>query len=195
MIGTKQPSSHWESPCPPPLSSAHMRRWTSCSNVIPRSSVRSCRSIGGMCTGSSALSACSATCRRDVAVPLGVAGFFHDAGIWFDGTWDYLPPSVKRATAELSESDAQHVELVSSLISEHHRMRKARHDNPFVEAFRRADLADVSAGLVGVPGATRAQYQELVAEYPANGFRPMLMKAFGRGLKESPVRPMPMMKF
>jgi len=131
----------------------------------------------------------------DVAVPLGVAGFFHDAGIWFDGTWDYLPPSVKRATAELSESDAQHVELVSSLISEHHRMRKARHDNPLVEAFRRADLTDVSAGLVGVPGATRAQYKELVAEYPANGFRPMLMRAFGRGLKESPARPMPTMKF
>ena len=131
----------------------------------------------------------------DVAVPLGVAGFFHDAGIWFDGTWDYLPPSVRRAVSELSDADAPHAELVSSLISEHHRMRKARHSNPLVEAFRRADLTDVSAGLIGAPGATRTQYKQLVERYPAGGFRPMLLRAFGRGLKESPTKPMPMMKF
>ncbi|WP_051341401.1 hypothetical protein [Pseudonocardia spinosispora] len=131
----------------------------------------------------------------DIAAPLGIAAFFHDAGIWFDGTWDYLPPSARRATEELGESDAQHAELVSSLITEHHRMRKARHDDPLVEAFRRADLTDVSAGLIGAPGASRAQFKELVAQYPDKGFRPMLMRAFGRGLKESPVNPVPMMKF
>jgi hypothetical protein len=131
----------------------------------------------------------------EAAVPLGVAGFFHDAGIWFDGTWDYLPPSARRATAELGEAEAQHAELVTSMINEHHRMRRAHHDNPLVEAFRRADLTDVSAGLIGAPGASRAQFKELVAEYPDKGFRPMLMRAFGRGLKESPARPAPMMKF
>lgn len=130
-----------------------------------------------------------------VAVPLGIAAFFHDAGIWFDGTWDYLPPSARRATEELGESDAHHAELVSSLINEHHRMRRARHDDPLVEAFRRADLTDVSGGLIGAPGTSRAQFKELVARYPDKGFRPMLMRAFGRGLKESPVNPVPMMKF
>ena len=130
----------------------------------------------------------------ELAGPLGVAGFCHDAGIWFAGTWDYLPPSVDRAVAELDAADQPHAELVSSMISEHHRLRRARHDNPLVEAFRRADLTDVSAGLVGSPGATRAQYRELTRQYPADGFRPMLMKAFGRGLREAPLRPMPMMK-
>ncbi|MDT7588131.1 MAG: hypothetical protein QOE32_5681 [Pseudonocardiales bacterium] len=130
----------------------------------------------------------------DVAVPLGVAGFFHDAGIWFDGTWDYLPPSVRRAAAELGEADQPHAELVSSLISEHHRLRRARHDDPLVEAFRRADLTDVSAGLIPAPGVSRDRYRELTSVYPANGFRPMLLKAFGRGLREAPLRPAPMIK-
>lgn len=130
----------------------------------------------------------------DVAVPLGVAGFFHDAGIWFDGTWDYLPPSVRRATAELGEAGEPHAELVSSLISEHHRLRRARHDDPLVEAFRRADLTDVSAGLIAAPGVSRGRYRGLTSEYPANGLRPMLLKAFGRGLREAPLRPAPMIK-
>jgi hypothetical protein len=42
---------------------------------------------------------------RDGSGPLGLAAFFHDAGIWFDGTWDYLPPLVRRAVAELDKSD------------------------------------------------------------------------------------------
>ncbi len=129
-----------------------------------------------------------------VASSLGLAAFFHDAGIWFDGTWDYLAPSVRRAVAALDESDEPHSGLVSALISEHHRLRRARHNNPLVEAFRRADLTDITAGLIA-PGVPRTRYQALVAEYPADGFRPMLFKAFGRGLRESPLHPAPMMKF
>ena len=129
-----------------------------------------------------------------VAGPLGLAAFFHDAGIWFDETWDYLGPSVRRALAALGESDEPHAGLVSGLISEHHRLRRARHIDPLVEAFRRADLTDVTAGLIA-PGVSRAHYRALVAEYPADGLRPMLFKAFGRGLRESPLHPAPMVKF
>lgn len=129
-----------------------------------------------------------------VAGPLGLAAFFHDAGIWFDGTWDYLGPSVRRAVAALDKSDEPYSGLVSSLINEHHRLRRAHHDDPLVEAFRRADLTDVTAGLIA-PGVSRTRYQALVAEYPADGFRPMLFRAFGRGLRESPLHPAPMVKF
>jgi hypothetical protein len=129
-----------------------------------------------------------------VAGALGLAAFFHDSAIWFDGTWDYLPPSVQRATAELPESDREHAPLVAALIEEHHRLRPARHADPLVEAFRRADLTDVSASLVPSPGVTRAQYRELVGRYGADGFRPMLLRAFGRGLREAPLRPLPMMR-
>jgi hypothetical protein len=128
-----------------------------------------------------------------VAGPLGLAAFFHDSVIWFDGTWDYLAPSVRRALAELDESDAPYAGLVSGLITEHHRLRPARHDDPLVEAFRRADLVDVTAGLVA-PGVSRKQYRALVGQYPSRGFRPMLLKAFGRGLRESPLHPLPMVK-
>jgi hypothetical protein len=116
------------------------------------------------------------------------------AGIWFDNTWDYLPPSVQRATGELTETETQHSELVTSLINEHHRLRPAHHGDPLVEAFRRADLTDVSAGLVTAPGMSRQQYRDLTATYPAHGFRPMLLKALARGIRESPLHPAPMMK-
>lgn len=130
-----------------------------------------------------------------VANALGLAAFFHDAAIWFDGTWDYLPPSVIRASAELDVADKQHAPLVEALISEHHRIRRARSDDPLVEAFRRADLTDVSGGLIAAPRVARRQYRALVDEFPSRGFRPMLLKAFGRGLREAPLHPAPMMRF
>jgi hypothetical protein len=130
----------------------------------------------------------------ELAGVLGLATFFHDAGIWFDGTWDYLPPSTRRATAALAPADRGHAELVTAMIDEHHRVRRARHPDPLVEAVRRADLTDVTGGLVPAPGVARADYRELVAAFPARGFRPMLLRAFGRGLRESPRHPVPMLK-
>ena len=129
------------------------------------------------------------------AGPLGLAAFFHDAGLWFDGTWDYLPPSIRRATAALDPTDREHAGLVAAIIDEHHRLRPARHPDPLVEAVRRADLTDITAGLVPSPRVSRAGYRALAAEYPVRGLRPMLLRAFGRGLRESPLHPAPMIKF
>ncbi len=137
---------------------------------------------------------------RQVEVPaelagvLGLAVFFHDSGIWFDGTWDYLPPSTRRAVAALGPADRGHAELVAAIIDEHHRLRRARHPGPLVEAVRRADLTDITAGLVPAPGVSRADYRALAAEYPARGFRPMRLRAFGRGLRASPLHPAPLFK-
>ena len=80
----------------------------------------------------------------------------HDAGIWFHDTWDYLPPSIRRAVAELGPSGEQHAALVTALIDEHHRIRPARSAAPLARGLRRADLIDVSRGLVtaGVPRST-----------------------------------------
>jgi hypothetical protein len=125
---------------------------------------------------------------------LGLAAFFYDAGLWFDGTWDYLPPSIRRATAELGPADRGHADLVAAIIDEHHRLRHARHPDPLVEAVRRADLTDITAGLAPAPGVSRASYRAFAAEYPARGFRPMLLRALGRGLREAPLHPAPMIK-
>jgi len=46
--------------------------------------------------------------------PLGVAAFFHDASIWFDQTWDYLPGSIERAIEELGPDEQEHAELVTA---------------------------------------------------------------------------------
>ncbi|MGQ0466734.1 MAG: hypothetical protein ACT4QG_15590 [Sporichthyaceae bacterium] len=131
---------------------------------------------------------------EEKAGAVGVAAFFHDAGIWFDRTWDYLPPSARRAVEEIG-SESEYAGLVDALVGEHHRLRRAKHGDPLVEAFRRADLTDVTAGLIGVPGASRRDYRSLSATYSAKGFRPMLVKAFGRGLREKPWNPAPMLKF
>ena len=66
--------------------------------------------------------------------------------------------------------------------------------DPLVEAFRRADLIDVSRGLV-TAGVPRSTYGELRRRYPDTGFRRMLLRAFGRGLRADPLRPAPMLKF
>jgi hypothetical protein len=126
---------------------------------------------------------------------LGIAAFFHDAGIWFDKAWDYLPPSAARAVAEVGGPDAAEAGLVEALIVEHHRIRRARHDEAIVEAFRRADLTDVSAGLIRSPRAGRKGYRALAKEYPCRGFRPMLFRAAARGIRQSPLHPIPMIKF
>jgi hypothetical protein len=125
----------------------------------------------------------------------GTAAFFHDAAIWFDGTLDYLGPSAARAVAELGGADHPQADLVSALITEHHRLRRARHSDPLVEALRRADLTDVCAGFIPVPGSGRKQYRQLVRKYPMVGFHPMLVRAVGRAVKENPRRPLPFLKF
>jgi hypothetical protein len=128
------------------------------------------------------------------AHPLGVAAYYHDAAIWLDDTWDYLPPSTRRAVAELGADADHHAELVTELIQEHHRIRRARSADAMVEAFRRADLIDVSRGLI-TAGVPRPAYRELVNHYPDTGFRRMLLRAFARGLRTDPWRPAPMLKF
>jgi hypothetical protein len=126
---------------------------------------------------------------------VGTAAFFHDAAIWFDSTLDYLEPSAARAVAELGGADHPQAGLVSALITEHHRLRRARHTDPLVEALRRADLTDVCAGFIPVPGAGRKQYRALVRTYPMGGFHPMLVRALGRAVRENPRRPVPFLKF
>ena len=62
--------------------------------------------------------------RPEWVEPVAVASYYHDAAIWFEHTWDYLPDSESLAAQELSrtghEGDAA---LVTAMIDEHHRVR------------------------------------------------------------------------
>ena len=128
---------------------------------------------------------------------LGVAAFFHDAGIWMDGTFDYLPPSINRAMDHLTavgNEDPADADLVRAIIDEHHRQRRAKHDDPLVEAFRRADLTDVSFGLVSSPGTGRSEYRALLKQYPSAGFRRGLVAVSAKWTLRHPLNPFPMIK-
>ncbi len=131
---------------------------------------------------------------QELAEPLGVAAFCHDAAIWFEGTWDYLAKSIELALSQLGPDHEQHADVVTAMIDEHHRIRKARHDHELVEAFRKADRYDIFWGLAPAKGVTRSAFRELRTTYPDAGFRRMLLRAFRSGLRENPRRPLPMIK-
>lgn len=124
--------------------------------------------------------------------PVAVASYFHDAAIWYDDTWDYLPGSERRAAGAMADpADAQ---LVTSMIDGHHRLRPARHPHPLVEAMRRADATDIYR-VVMPPRVSRADYRDLLRRYPDAGFHAMLARGFVLGLRERKrINPMPMVK-
>jgi hypothetical protein len=121
-----------------------------------------------------------------------VAAVFHDLGIWSDHTFDYLEPSARRAVEHIGEADPGRDEIVAMIV-EHHKIRPYR-GNARVEAFRRADLVDVSLGLVRF-GLPRAYVQEVKQAFPNAGFHQRLVQLFGQRLRTHPFSPAPMMKF
>ncbi len=129
------------------------------------------------------------------ALLLGAAAFFHDAGIWLDDTFDYLTPSIQRALDYLDDVDEEGKELVRTVIFEHHRLRRARSDHALVEAFRRADLTDLTGGLILAPGVSFRDYRRLAGRYPSHGFRWKLTVIFVRWMIRHPLKPLPMVKW
>ncbi|MBJ8338177.1 HD domain-containing protein [Antrihabitans sp. NCIMB 15449] len=124
-----------------------------------------------------------------------VAAVFHDLGIWSDGTFDYLAPSIERARADLAATGHKSIEpLVSEMIDEHHKVRAAGKASSPVEIFRRADTIDVTFGLrrFGLP---RSEYRRIAAQYPDAGFHLRLVKLSGKRLVTKPLSPLPMFKW
>jgi hypothetical protein len=125
-----------------------------------------------------------------------IAGCFHDLGIWSDGTIDYLPPSVVRARDYLQANGLEAwIEEVGLMIDMHHKLRRfddARY--PLAEVFRKADLVDVSLGLVkfGIP---KSQVESVKAQFPNAGFHKRLMQLAGGWFAKHPVSPPPFLKW
>lgn len=125
-----------------------------------------------------------------------IAAAFHDLGIWTARTFDYLEPSVRLAHAHLAKLGREDLgHEVATLISEHHKLRT--YTGPYaatVEAFRRADLVDLSLGLVrsALPssfiGAVRAAF-------PNAGFHRRLVQLTARQFLRTPWRPLPMLRW
>ncbi len=141
------------------------------------------------------LNLCRALAPSADAEQTAIAAAFHDLGIWSDGTFDYLPPSAARAAAFLDATGrGRATDAVARAIEMHHKLLPYHGDDAvLVEAFRRADLIDVSLGLVRF-GLPRGVVRGVRAAFPNCGFHATLARLIGRELVRRPWRPLPMMR-
>lgn len=102
---------------------------------------------------------------------LAIAAAFHDLAA-FD-TLDYLVPSIEAQDQWLQQTGrAAWSDELALIVAEHHRLRRyaaTRPYAPLVEAVRRADLIDVSQGLVRF-GLPRAYVKEVRDSFDASAF-------------------------
>ncbi len=106
-------------------------------------------------------------------------------------TW--TPHAGTRADYLRAEGRTAWEPIVDRMILEHHRLRPVR-DAPLVEAFRRADLADLSFGLLR-PGIPRGTYRRLVREHPIAGFHARLVTFGVAQVRKDPRHPLPMLRW
>jgi hypothetical protein len=125
-----------------------------------------------------------------------IASAFHDIAVWPDGNLDYLGPSAERARQWLAErASPASPAAVSLMIELHHKLTPYKGEHAtLVEPYRRADLVDVSVGLVrfGLPGEF---VREVRARFPNAGFHRALARVIGGWLPRHPTRPFPILRF
>ncbi|MCA9772971.1 MAG: HD domain-containing protein [Myxococcales bacterium] len=128
-----------------------------------------------------------------------VAAFFHDLGIWTEGTNDYLAPSAAAARDYLAELAGEaDVETIVAMIEWHHKLLPFKGpiegiDGEAVERFRKADLVDFSWGLYSA-GLPRARVREVFRAEPPGSFRRWLVGLIGGWLLHNPTRPFPVVR-
>jgi len=125
---------------------------------------------------------------------LAIAGAFHDLEAF--SSLDYLAPSIRVQDAWLRETGREAwADELAVIIAEHHRPTPYRGAHaPLVEAFRRADLVDVSQGLIK-GGLPRAYVREVRAAFDVgNFFTKVVPLAVVKRLGRRPWDPMPHMR-
>ena len=125
-----------------------------------------------------------------------VAACFHDLGIWANGTFDYLAPSIALAKSYLADCHREEWSSeIERMIDQHHKVRDVHDDaHPLIEAFRRSDLVDVSYGVVKF-GLSRALVRDVQARFPDAGFHWRLVQLSARWWLQHPFRPVPVLKW
>jgi len=132
---------------------------------------------------------------QDVEARVAIAACFHDVDFVFAGNADYLDPSREQADRWLKEhGHSDWSEEIGLMIVWHHKLTPYRDDHAeLVESFRRADLIDLSLGLVrsGLPGG---YIRDVKKRFPNAGFHGLLGKTLVPYALRHPLRPMPMMR-
>lgn len=125
-----------------------------------------------------------------------IAGCFHDLGIWANNTVDYLPPSIQLAKKYLKERNLEPWTVeIELMIEMHHKISQYENNAyPLVEAFRRADLVDVSLGAVkwGLP---KDYLSKIKRAFPNSGFHKRLNQLAVNWILKHPLNPLPFMKW
>ena len=148
----------------------------------------------GAASPAGALSPAGAPDAADRDDKIAYAAVFHDLGIWSDRTVDYLPPSSRRLRERLErDGRAAWSRELSDMVDFHHKLTPVR-GAALVEAFRRADLVDLSLGLVRFR-LPRAWLRELMTAFPAAGFHGRVVQLVGGWAVRHPLRPFPMLRF
>ena len=141
---------------------------------------------------------CLAQCGTggDTVEKVAIAAVCHDIGIWTDGTFDYLEPSMGVAAAHLRQADRMDwADEIAAMIREHHKITPYRgRADWLVEPFRRADWVDVSKGLLTF-GLPRAAIREVSSAWPSAGFHRRLVQFELQRLRTHPLNPLPMLKW
>lgn len=125
-----------------------------------------------------------------------IAACFHDIGIWTDKTLDYLSPSMREAEKYLRGKGREAwIAEIGEMIEMHHHTRSCSDSiYPLVEAFRRADVADFSLGLVPM-GLPKGFIAELKAAFPNSGFHARLVQLGVVWFVRHPLNPLPMFRW
>jgi hypothetical protein len=138
---------------------------------------------------------CVAIVGRSELEKIAVAAVFHDLGIWTNGTFDYIAPSVALAHHYLvARARVDWTAEVEGMIANHHKITISSADpGSLVEAFRRADWIDVTRGLRGF-GIPRRFVARLSATWPDAGFHWRLVTLTLERFRRHPLTPLPMVR-
>lgn len=132
---------------------------------------------------------------RDDEHKIAIAAVFHDIGIWTENTFDYLEPSIQAANKYLAENNLMNwSEEINLMIDMHHKRSVYKgkfQDN--VESFRRADLVDLSKGMISFSLSKKLIRKNLI-DFPMLGFRGIIVRNFFKNLLKHPFNPLPMFK-
>lgn len=125
---------------------------------------------------------------------MAVAAAFHDLGIWTDGTFDYLGPSIRLAATHLASVGREEwTPEIAEMILQHHKISPWKgNPNWLVEPFRRADWIDVTR--LRTFGLPRKLLREIFAAWPGAGFHKKLVQLEWKRLRTHPWSPLPMVR-
>lgn len=126
---------------------------------------------------------------------IAIAAVYHDIGIWTAHTFDYLSPSIEEAQKYLAANDLNTWSGEISLMIDMHHKQSIYKGNyaENVEAFRRADAADLSQGRRNF-GLSPSIFKKNLEKYPMLGFRRLVIKKFFLNFLRHPFNSLPMRK-